>query len=403
MAKEGTVAPKERVNIVYRPATGGAQAEIELPLKLLVLGDFTGRPDSTMLEERKAIQVDKDSKFYPRAKYLEGLLAYSNGADQKAVEAFQEVVRILNPHTGTRLDPKLRDMSFLSLARLHYGYKQFDRSVYYYDLIDRDSENWLTALFEASWAYYQRGDFEKALGNLLTLHSPFFEHEYFPESQLVKAIIYFEACRYPETRHIVDDFIERFTAVMKAIEKIAQSQEAPELLYDRIVQLQKDANEAEDDATSRVVSLALGDPDIRTAREVVQQVNEQLELWRQMPEDLRQSRLGSEISDELKTGLVDRSREAGEVTRRKFESELYSLKSLLAQAYRVKLEVARSEREALERKMRNEADSDALVPAKQRTVVDEEHVYWPYEGEYWRDELGTYELDFTMCRPLGAG
>jgi type VI secretion system protein ImpB len=61
MAKEGSVAPKERVNIVYKPATGGAQAEIELPLKLMVLGDFTSQPDSTPLEERKAIRVDKDS------------------------------------------------------------------------------------------------------------------------------------------------------------------------------------------------------------------------------------------------------------------------------------------------------------------------------------------------------
>ena len=61
MAKEGTVAPKERVNIVYKPATGGAQAEIELPMKMLVLGDFTSRADSTPLEDRKRIQVDKDN------------------------------------------------------------------------------------------------------------------------------------------------------------------------------------------------------------------------------------------------------------------------------------------------------------------------------------------------------
>src|SRR5262245_47013889 len=61
MAKEGSVAPKERVNIVYKPATGGAQAEVELPLKLMVLGDFTSRADDTSIEERKAIQVDKDN------------------------------------------------------------------------------------------------------------------------------------------------------------------------------------------------------------------------------------------------------------------------------------------------------------------------------------------------------
>lgn len=61
MAKEGSVAPKERVNIVYRPATGGAQAEVELPLKLMVMGDFTGRPDDRQLEERKPVSVDKDN------------------------------------------------------------------------------------------------------------------------------------------------------------------------------------------------------------------------------------------------------------------------------------------------------------------------------------------------------
>jgi len=61
MAKEGSVAPRERVNIVYKPATGDAKAEIELPLKMLMVGDYTLRPDDRPLEERKAISVDKDN------------------------------------------------------------------------------------------------------------------------------------------------------------------------------------------------------------------------------------------------------------------------------------------------------------------------------------------------------
>lgn len=61
MAKEGSVAPKERVNIVYRPATGDAKEEVELPLKLLVMGDFTRRPDDRMVEEREPINIDKDN------------------------------------------------------------------------------------------------------------------------------------------------------------------------------------------------------------------------------------------------------------------------------------------------------------------------------------------------------
>ncbi|MBE9570350.1 MAG: type VI secretion system contractile sheath small subunit [Proteobacteria bacterium] len=61
MAKEGSVAPKERVNIVYRPATGDAKEDIELPLKLLVLGDFTLSQDDRMVEERETINIDKDN------------------------------------------------------------------------------------------------------------------------------------------------------------------------------------------------------------------------------------------------------------------------------------------------------------------------------------------------------
>ncbi|HXS16214.1 MAG TPA: type VI secretion system contractile sheath small subunit [Polyangiaceae bacterium] len=61
MAKEGSVAPQERVNITYKSSTGDAQEEVELPLKMLFLGDYTGRSDETPLEERKPINVDKDN------------------------------------------------------------------------------------------------------------------------------------------------------------------------------------------------------------------------------------------------------------------------------------------------------------------------------------------------------
>jgi type VI secretion system protein ImpB len=60
MGMEGSVAPKERVNIVYKPATG-MDEEKELPLKLVMVGDYTQRPDDTPLEDRKAINIDKDN------------------------------------------------------------------------------------------------------------------------------------------------------------------------------------------------------------------------------------------------------------------------------------------------------------------------------------------------------
>ncbi len=59
--KDQTVAPKERVNIVYKSQVGDQQEEAELPLKILMVGDYTGKPDDTPLEDRKPINVDKDN------------------------------------------------------------------------------------------------------------------------------------------------------------------------------------------------------------------------------------------------------------------------------------------------------------------------------------------------------
>ncbi len=61
MAKDGSVAPRERVNIKYTASTGDAQEEKELPLKMLMMGDYTLQQDETPLEDRKPINVDKDN------------------------------------------------------------------------------------------------------------------------------------------------------------------------------------------------------------------------------------------------------------------------------------------------------------------------------------------------------
>ena len=61
MSKETSIAPKERINIVYRPAIGDVQEDVELPLKTLVIGDFTLRAASVPVEERQPINVAKDN------------------------------------------------------------------------------------------------------------------------------------------------------------------------------------------------------------------------------------------------------------------------------------------------------------------------------------------------------
>ncbi|MCW8397335.1 type VI secretion system contractile sheath small subunit [Legionella sp. PATHC038] len=59
--KEQSVAPKERINIVYKALIEGVEEEIELPLRQLVLGEFYPGGDNTPLEKRRTVNINKDN------------------------------------------------------------------------------------------------------------------------------------------------------------------------------------------------------------------------------------------------------------------------------------------------------------------------------------------------------
>ncbi|OHY71607.1 type VI secretion system contractile sheath small subunit [Marinobacter sp. AC-23] len=106
-SKDGSVAPKERINIKYVPATGDQQAETELPLKMFVVGDFKGHAEETPIEDRKAISIDKNNF---RSVMKESGLTLSTTVSNQLEEQAEELPVNLEFHT-------LDDFSPDSIAR----------------------------------------------------------------------------------------------------------------------------------------------------------------------------------------------------------------------------------------------------------------------------------------------
>lgn len=120
MAKESSVAPKERVNITYKPETGDAQEEVELPLKLLVLSDFTLAQDDRRVEDRDPISIDKDN-FNDVLKAMDldlkmnvpNVLAAKSGEgepDEMPVELKLETLDDFKPDAIVRNVPELKKL-----------------------------------------------------------------------------------------------------------------------------------------------------------------------------------------------------------------------------------------------------------------------------------------------------
>ena len=116
MAKDPSVAPKERVNIVYRTTIGDVKEDVELPLKTLILGDFTGKVDERPLEEREPINIDKDN--FNEVMKAQGItLNFSvpnklsdNPEDELDVNLKIEAINDLGPEAIARQIPELQQL-----------------------------------------------------------------------------------------------------------------------------------------------------------------------------------------------------------------------------------------------------------------------------------------------------
>ena len=116
MSRDGSVAPKERINIRYVPATGDVSEGVELPLSMMVLGDFSARADETPIEERTPINIDKDNfndvlaGYSPNIKVnVENRLSGEEGA-QMGVELTFNSMKDFSPESLAENVPELKSL-----------------------------------------------------------------------------------------------------------------------------------------------------------------------------------------------------------------------------------------------------------------------------------------------------
>jgi tetratricopeptide (TPR) repeat protein len=309
---------------------------------------------------------------YAKARFLDGLVRYAQGEGQPAVEAFKEVVRLTNPRRTRAPDPRLRELAFLQLARIHYEHKQNRYAIFYYDKMPWGGESWLEGLWESSYAHYRIGNYEKALGNLLTLQSPYFRDEWFPESWILKAIIYYENCRYPEARAILDEFHATYADVHQELGELTARKVQPAAFFDLLEDAEKGRGAAARPMMRRIMKLALTDQNVKRLNDSI------LEVENEMDRGLGE-RGGAFRSSALHRDLKE-----------KLEKERGRL-------------VDEAGARAREAALKQGGQVNVLKDYRYSVAVSDDHLYWPYDGEFWRDELGTYTYTLTKgCRDPGV-
>ncbi|MFN7700561.1 MAG: sigma-70 family RNA polymerase sigma factor [Deltaproteobacteria bacterium] len=362
------------------------------------------------LEEAAVLfaSVPPGHRFHVPARYLEGMSHVRARHARQAIAAF-EAVRAASQGTaggGSGERDRYRDLARLALARVRYTAArpgQGERASRRVALLEDALETWqeipfggeagLEAFFEESWALYVLDDSPRALGHIHGLLAPQLRERPHPEAQVLRATIYFEHCRFEAARHTVDDFHARFDPLLAELEQLEGSLAETDMAYAWLESVRSGRSPLRGEA-GEVVRAALDDRELARLVVSVRAIEAEGERLAHAPSEIREGSLGMRIAQELALARSFTVELGGRLVRERLARVTGALRDRANEIDTIALELDTVTRRALESgaQLTSEPERPAPIVAVQGDQV------WPFDGEYWEDELPYYrELVTDLC------
>ena len=153
---------------------------------------------------------------YLNARFFQALAEYQVGSKDKAFKIQDEILS--NPQTE-KSKQEFQALVALNAARMQFQERNFKGAHANFLKVYKDHPLWLQSLTEMGWAQLQSGDFEGAIGNMYSIHSPFFSGVYKPESYVIRAIGYLNLCQYGDAYKTLSILEHDYRPVLEKIDK----------------------------------------------------------------------------------------------------------------------------------------------------------------------------------------
>jgi outer membrane protein assembly factor BamD (BamD/ComL family) len=354
-------------------------------------------------------QVDRSNKWYVKARFFEGISYIRMRRAQPAATAFREIIEALEEGDveGVDDEKRMKDLAWISLARVYYtaankvndeGLREVDgvllgNAVEAWNKIDSDSEYWLDSLFEESWAFFLADEYSRALGNVHTLFSPYFKESFYPEALVLKAVVFFTNCQMTNATAMVQLFHEKYDPVKTKLDELLQKYQDNAQFFEFLKKLR--AGEANLPPETRgIIGSALSDRAVLANLEYVALLEQEEKNLNKAPSQFRSSSLGARILQDILVAKSFAIDQAGEIAKARYNRLVDEMQDLSNQIDTVEIEVLNYERGQIGQELQAQMTA-ASESTGGEVYVSPEHNVWPFNGEYWRDELGYYRQQVT--------
>ena len=342
-------------------------------------------------------QVPQSHPLYPRAQYFQGVIAFDRERLKSAAKAFREVIRAEVATDDAQLVSELedlKDLSLINIARVYYGLQRFDDADKYYAKVERSSLYWPQSLFERAWTNFWTGDLNLALGLLLTTDSPYYDDEEFlPDTQYLRALTYFQLCDYDEAERIVKLFQMQYSPIrdeMKAFLSTYQTEEGRRLYDQAFDSYFGDSATADTTIPVAVFRKILRNRDLAAlVRHLDMMSDETKAIDAQTPQ--WRDTVGRHLQQVIEADRLRYKERAGQYFLQEMLDTYKTVRDLLADTDVLLFEITDAVRLDYEYQISNVVvDDQDEKPIDFAT--DSSIIYWPFNGEFWNDELAYYRF-----------
>ena len=349
-------------------------------------------------------RVATDSPLYVNAKFFEGIAYIRMRQARPAIASFRAIIDAIEGGDveGVEDEARMRNLAWISLARVFYtaanrtgddGETAVDgrllgQAVEAWNTVDQGSEYWLPALFESSWAFFLADEYARALGNVHTIFSPYFEDSYYPEALVIKAVTFFVNCQIENAGAMIGLFHERYDPVRQELESLLAGFEDNTQFFEFLGQVR--AGEANlSPAVRGIVASALSDRTLLRNVEYVRVLEGEESRLSEAPAEFQNSSLGARILQDVAVAKSFAVDQTGDIARGRYNRLIDELADLTNQIDTVEIEILTYTRGQVAQETQDQLQGGQGT-AGGDVEVDEEHQLWEFTGEYWRDELGYY-------------
>ncbi len=333
--------------------------------------------------------VQNDHPNYPEAQALKGVVL---SLQKQYVDAIGPLQIALASGKARGRDAQFVNTVQMNIARAYYSAKNFPQAAEHWSQIPREDPIWLQAQFERAWAHFQMKDMSGTLALLQNHESPYFRDLYYPEASLLRIYSLFLLCKFPDAVKQIDDFQARYKAQHSAMMVVAARPPA------ELVKAMRDHVETgKSDLPPSLIALYAKEQRFLDSLKAIKAAEQELERLRGVNANPFSAYAAQWV--DARRAQIEKSE--GERIAKKARSMEANLEELLRNSDMSKLDMLQMEQRLLERAsvMGEMPEAKRRVKRKLRGRVNQR--IWPWQGEFWADELGYYRIDSKPDCPEG--